>query len=109
MLWSVELLPLPFGDELLQVVNVIDAIDCLDRERSGFAPTGAVELFAVIAHRVPESPLFEIPDELGIFTPGFANAGPSLRRTAELHELRGFAFSEARNTEEGARPLPRAF
>jgi hypothetical protein len=108
-LWSVELLPLPYGDEVLQVVNVLDVIDCLDRERSEFAPTGAVERYSFVSHRVPESPLFKIPEDIVIFMPEFDAIRPSLRRLVELHDLQGFRFDELWNDEEGSKPLPRAF
>lgn len=65
---SGELLPLPYEQELLQVVNVTECINVLDQKHTKWhihEPTGTkiyVESFSFHARRLGDEPLFKIPE-----------------------------------------------
>jgi hypothetical protein len=101
VLWSAELLPLPLRNETLFVVNVLEVVDCLDRERSSFKRSGAVDVYAFIAHRVPEAPLFKTPMSIRLLTPERLGAEREFRTSVERGGVRGFAFDEVWNDRDG--------
>ena len=66
-----ELLPLPYVDETLTVLNVTECIDVLDRDRTKFAAAATPGVRGEILHpvfrreRFTEASLFKIPDDNG--------------------------------------------
>jgi hypothetical protein len=61
-----ELLPLPHEGETFWVLNVLECVNCLDRERSEWANSpnkiGAPSKYVFHSNRIPETPLFKIPE-----------------------------------------------
>jgi hypothetical protein len=104
-----ELLPLPVGDEELQVLNVTTVVDCLDPDRSKWAigKSGTrlwVERHEFLTRRLPESTLFRIPEASSqVFTiSGRWSREEEFKPLYEDLGLFGLRFTEVWRSEEEA-------
>ena len=62
-----ELLQLPYEGQVFTVLNVLPAVDCLDRERSKFYRKDSfhdIVDYAFLSERVPRISIFKIPETL---------------------------------------------
>lgn len=102
-LWVGELLPLPFGEEVFQLLNVLQVYDCLDTERTIFSG-GAARVLEFKPHRVPEAPVFRIPQNQSaqLFChEGVAEPFWEFKSAVEEAGLEGLTFEEVWNDRDG--------
>ena len=101
---SGQLLPLQVGSTAMQLFNVTEIIDCLDQERTSCDEGGYAFVLQFLVHRVPEVPLFRIPQNRSseIFChEGVAEVSWEFKRTVEENDLTGLTFEEVWNSDEG--------
>lgn len=101
-----ELLPLPFGNELLHISNVTGVYDCIDTDSAERSATGTeITRYPFIEHRIPETTLFKIPETVAteMFCASFGERDPELdfKFVVEHHRLTGLRFEEVWNDDVG--------
>jgi len=99
-----ELLPIPFGEEVLGLLNVVEVIDCLDQDRTVFHGGGAATVLEFHAHRLSETPIFRIPQNQA--SQLFCHQGVSepywdFNTAVDQADLNGLVFTEVWNSEHG--------
>lgn len=102
-LWVGELLPLPFRGEMLQLLNVLQVYDCLNLERTVFEG-GEATVFEFHAHRLPEAPIFRLPQNRSgqLFChEGVGEPVWEFKSTVENAGLEGLSFDEVWNDRDG--------
>ncbi len=102
-LWVGELLPLPFESEVLQLLNVVEVINCLDEDSTVF-DGGRATVLEFHAHRIAEAPIFRIPQNQS--TQLFCHEGVAepyweFKAAVELAGLEGLTFTEVWNDQDG--------
>lgn len=106
---SGELLPLPFGAELLCLLNVTEVIDCLDAVRTVFDGGGVAKRLEFLPHRISEAPIFRIPQNRSseLFChEGIGEPTWDFKATVEQANLTGVVFTEVWNSEVGGLERP---
>ena len=92
-----ELLPLPFKDSVLTVLNVTEVYDCIDPSNVVTRPSGAISEYAFLPHRLPESSLFKIPETSWVevlCVEGVVPLEEGFRWLVESSGLQGLRFVE---------------
>ncbi len=105
---SGELLPLTYKAEQFTVLNVIECVDALDDAKTKWVygkSTGAkikIEQYAFHRHRLPEVPLFKIPEtsKWGVLTiEGMKDPQDEFKPSIERLGLTGLTFKEIWSSE----------
>lgn len=101
---EVELLPLPFENEMFWLVNVINVIDCLDTERSVFSGGSLVPDYLAFHPHLVKCTLFKLPQQtLGIYVPEYTGDPKTEFKAAVEHAgLKGIKFDLLWESEEAA-------
>jgi hypothetical protein len=101
-----EFLPLaPYEGQVFFLLNVLDCIDCLDKENTTWTSSKMIDEYSFNAHELPPGTLFKIPEDRGaleLTASGVATGGTEFKSIVEHEGLTGLEFEEVWS-EEGPR------
>jgi hypothetical protein len=98
-----ELLPLPHGDSVFYLLNVLECVNCLDQQRTKWIlgkTTNArirIKEYHFEASRLSESTLFKIPETASaeiLTVTGLKDPDDEFKSVVERHGLEGILFEE---------------
>lgn len=104
-----ELLPLPVGDEVLTLVNVVEVRNYLDIEKTkwlGTVGSSSAEVPEFVAHRIGGASLFKLPHDAHVGMYCYEDdddPSDSFRYVVLAEGLTGLTFEEIWNSETGGR------
>jgi hypothetical protein len=106
VLLEAELLPLPVGDEMLSLVNVVEVRNYLDYEKTQWFPEAEgllAEVPEFAAHRIGGASLFKLPhDNVWLYCwEDDDYVSESFRHVVTSEGLTGLTFEEIWNSEDG--------
>lgn len=94
-----ELLPLPYEGQMFIVLNVLPAVDCLDRMRSKFRRKNCffdIAEYTFFSNRLPQISIFKIPETISEIYAVERTGDPKteFKAAVEHHGLTGLIFKQ---------------